>query len=89
MFYHTGNCGSWCLNYTFCEIINILKFSSYVSEMPYCIENPLVSIMAVGDFDNEPQLIANTDYLNMILTFNGKFGYSVFYANKSNTAPPA
>ena len=49
------------------------------SDIEYCIKNPLVVMMGIGDYDNDvmPPLVGVTrDYLNMIYLFYCQFGYS-------------
>ena len=62
--------------------------SSYHSSMPglrYKIEDPLIVMLGIGEYDHEHNLIGMAnDYFSVIYTFHKEFEYSIFYQNKKN-----
>ena len=64
---------------------HILSRNAFQADVTYCIRDPLVAIIGVGDYENDvmPPLVGvNMDYLNSIYTFHYKLGYSVLFQNK-------
>ena len=51
----------------------------------YQIQNPLVIVLGIGDYDGMPLIGMKTDYKNMIHVFNQMFGYTMFYRIKKKT----
>ena len=64
----------------------ILSKDNIAKNLKYCISNPLVIMLGIGDYDKNimPSLIGvSQDYINCISTFS-KLGYCLFYQTKDN-----
>ena len=65
----------------------VVIYSSYKSKIPYRVANALIIILGIGEYDANvmPSLEGiNTDYINLIYTFNHVLKYSVLFLNNLN-----
>ena len=56
-----------------------------VTSDDYIINNPLVAVIGIGEYDGLPNLVGiNKDYENLIYTFHKMYKHNILYCNNNN-----
>ena len=56
-----------------------VSMTHFQKRKEYTLINPLVAILGIGDYDDDPLIGVSRDYKNMIRVFNREFNYPIFY----------